>query len=104
MRYVAEKEMQMADDIASALSLDFIKQQIVEFIGTNFLYDGNMLDLGENASLLEIGILDQTGVLEMVLFLEDTYSFPVPESDLTPENLDSISNIANYVHQRLSAR
>jgi acyl carrier protein len=102
MRY--EEGMQMADDIASALSLDFIKQQIVEFIGTNFLYDGNMLDLGENTSLLETGILDQTGVLELVLFLEDTYGFAVPESDLTPENLDSISNIANYVHQRLSAR
>jgi acyl carrier protein len=98
------KEMRMADDIASALSLDFIKQQIVEFIGTNFLYDGNMLDLGENTSLLESGILDQTGVLELVLFLEDTYGFAVPESDLTPENLDSISNIANYIHRRLSAR
>ncbi len=104
VRYMRVKEMRMADDIASALSLDFIKQQIVEFIGTNFLYDGNLLDLGENTSLLENGILDQTGVLELVLFLEDTYGFAVPESDLTPENLDSISNIANYIHHRLSAR
>jgi acyl carrier protein len=104
IRSMAEKEMRMADDIASALSLDFIKQQIVEFIGTNFLYDGNMLDLGENTSLLENGILDQTGALELVLFLEDTYGFAVPESDLTPENLDSISNIANYIHRRLGAR
>jgi acyl carrier protein len=96
--------MQMTDDLASALSLDFIKQQIVEFIGTNFLYDGNVLDLGENDSLLENGILDQTGVLELVLFIEDTYGFAVPQSDLIPENLDSISNTASYVHHRLSAR
>ncbi len=94
----------MADEIASALSLDFIKKQIVEFIGTNFLYDGNMLDLGENDSLLENGILDQTGVLELVLFIEDTYGFATPASDLTPENLDTISNIASYVHRRLNAR
>ena len=94
----------MADEIASVLSLGFIKQQIVEFIGANFLYDGGMLDLGENDSLLENGILDQTGVLELVLFLEDTYGFAMPESDLTPENLDTISNIATYVRRRLNPR
>lgn len=94
----------MADDIASALSQDFIKRQIVEFIGTNFLYDGAVLDLGENDSLLENGIVDQTGVLELVLFVEDTYGFEAPESDLIPENFDTISNIADYVRQRLNAR
>ena len=94
----------MAEDTAKVLSEDFIKQQVVEFIGINFVYDGDTLDLGDDDSLVENGILDQTGVLELVLFLEDTYGFAVPESDLTPENLDSISNIANYVHQRLSAR
>jgi acyl carrier protein len=93
----------MADDIANALSQDFIKGQIVEFIGINFLYDGAVLDLGENDSLLENGIVDQTGVLELVLFVEDTYGFEVPESDLTPENFDTISNIAGYVRQRLNA-
>jgi acyl carrier protein len=96
--------MRMADEIASTLSLDFIKKQIVEFIGRDFLYDGNMLDLGENVSLLENGIIDQTGVLELVLFVEDTYGFATPESDLTPENFDTISNIAKYVHRRLNAQ
>lgn len=94
----------MADELASALSEDFIKGQVVEFIGINFLYDGATLDLGENDSLVENGIVDQTGILELVLFVEDTYNFQVPESDLTPENFDTISNIASYVHHRLSAR
>lgn len=94
----------MADEMASALSEDFIKGQIVEFIGINFLYDGATLDLGENDSLVENGIVDQTGILELVLFVEDTYSFQVPESDLTPENFDTVSNIASYVRHRLHPR
>ena len=68
----------MADETASVVSEDFIKQQIVEFIGTNFLYDGAMLDLGDDDSLVENGIVDQTGIIEMVLFVEDTYAFEVP--------------------------
>lgn len=94
----------MADETASVLSEDFIKQQIVEFIGANFLYDGAMLDLGDDDSLVENGIVDQTGIIELVLFVEDTYNFQVPESDLTPENFDTISDIARYVSQRLRAR
>jgi acyl carrier protein len=94
----------MADETVSVLSIDFIKQQIVEFIGANFLYDGAMLDLGDDDSLVENGIVDQTGIIELVLFVEDTYNFQVPESDLTPENFDTISAIARYVSQRLRAR
>ena len=94
----------MADETVSVLSVDFIKQQIVEFIGANFLYDGAMLDLGDGDSLVENGIVDQTGIIELVLFVEDTYNFQVPESDLTPENFDTISAIARYVSQRLRAR
>lgn len=94
----------MADETASVLSEDFIKQQIVEFIGTNFLYDGAMLDLGDDDSLVENGIVDQTGIIEMVLFVEDTYAFEVPESDLIPENFDTISGVARYVSQRMRAQ
>jgi acyl carrier protein len=94
----------MADETVSVLSVDFIKQQIVEFIGANFLYDGAMLDLGDDDSLVENGIVDQTGIIELVLFVEDTYNFQVPESDLTPENFDTISDIARYVSQRLRVR
>jgi acyl carrier protein len=94
----------MADETARVLSEGFIKEQIVEFIGINFLYDGDILDLGENDSLLGNGILDETGVLELVLFVEETYGFQAPKTDLTPENFDTISNIASYVRQRLIAQ
>jgi acyl carrier protein len=93
----------MAEDTAKVLSEDFIKQQVVEFIGINFVYDGDTLDLGDDDSLVENGILDQTGVLELVLFVEDTYGFQVPETDLTPENFDTVRSIASYVHHHQRA-
>lgn len=94
----------MADETARALSQDFIKKQVVEFIGTNFLYDGTVLDLGDDDSLIENGVVDQTGILELVLFVEDTYGFEALAADLTPENFDTVNDIARYVHRRLSAR
>jgi acyl carrier protein len=94
----------MADETARALSQDFIKKQVVEFIGTNFLYDGTVLDLGDDDSLIENGVVDQTGILELVLFVEDTYGFEAVTTDLTPENFDTINDIARYVHRRLTAR
>lgn len=99
-----QRSENMADETARALSQDFIKKQVVEFIGTNFLYDGTVLDLGDDDSLIENGVVDQTGILELVLFVEDTYGFEALATDLTPENFDTVNDIARYVHRRLSAR
>lgn len=99
-----QRSENMADETARALSQDFIKKQVVEFIGTNFLYDGTVLDLGDDDSLIENGVVDQTGILELVLFVEDTYGFEALATDLTPENFDTINDIARYVHRRLTTR
>ena len=78
-----------------------IKQQILEFITTNFLFDDS-IKLGHEDSLLETGVIDSTGVLELVAFIEETYAIKVEDEDIIPENLDSISNITSYVAGKLS--
>lgn len=80
-----------------------ICDQIRDFITQNFLYDGTAAQLDNSASLLEQGIVDSTGVLELVLFVEETYAFNVDQNDLLPENFDSIDNLANYVARHLAA-
>ena len=50
-----------------------------------------------SASLIEAGIIDSTGVLELVGFLEETYEIQIAEAELVPENLDSIDNIVGFV-------
>ena len=79
-----------------------IRDQIRDFITQNFLYNGTAAQLDNSASLLEQGIVDTTGVLELVLFVEETYAFNVDQNDLLPENFDSIDNIANYVAYHLA--
>ena len=78
-----------------------IKDKVRAFIVENFLY-GNDGNLKDETSFLEGGILDSTGVLELVSFLEETFSIHVEGDDLVPENLDSLNNLQAYVEKRIS--
>jgi len=75
------------------------KLQIRNFIVENFLY-GQDDGFGEEVSLLEKGIIDSTGVLELVSFLEDRFSVSVEDEELVPENFDSLSRLAAYVSKK----
>lgn len=85
-----------------ALALDTIQAQVHQFIMQNFLFDGVSPQIDDDASLLERGIVDATGVLELMLFVEDSYGLHVSEADLAPENFDTVSNIARYVARHLT--
>jgi acyl carrier protein len=78
-----------------------IKNEIRKFIMENFLWDEEV-NLSEEDSLLEKGIIDSTGVLELVAFIEETYSFKINDEELVPENLDSIKNILQFIQNKLS--
>lgn len=66
------------------------------FIEANFLF-GSSATLGDEASLLESGVLDSTGVIEMIAFLEDEFDVLFDDSELLAENFDSISRVAKFV-------
>jgi acyl carrier protein len=55
-------------------------------------------------SFLETHVVDSTGFLELVTFLEERYGFAVQDEEMVPENLDSLNNIAAYVARKLAAR
>jgi acyl carrier protein len=78
-----------------------IEQQIRTFITENFLFGESGDGLKNTDSLLEKGVIDSTGVLELVAFLEEKYGIKVNDEELMPENLDSINNIANYINKKL---
>lgn len=87
---------------AAATDLDGIRQQIHEFIRASFLFDGSGEALRDDASLMEEGIVDDTGLLEVVLFLEEAWGITVNRDDLVPENLDSVNALAAYVSGRIA--
>ena len=78
-----------------------IENEIRKFIMENFILDGEV-NLSEDDSLLEKGIIDSTGVLELVAFIEETYKFKIKDEELVPENLDSIKNILQFIQNKLN--
>ena len=90
------------DNTTAVIGLSLIRQQIHEYIVMNFLFDGSQSALDDDASLAELNILDQTGVLELALFIEETYGVEVEDADVTPENFDSVNAIAEYVYLLLA--
>jgi len=77
------------------------KKQIREFIIENFLF-GNANGLKDETSFLEEGIIDSTGVLELVTFLEENFDIQVADEELIPENLDSINNVTTYLERKIA--
>ena len=77
-----------------------VENEIRKFIEENFILDGND-HLSAEDSLLEKGIIDSTGVLELVAFIEENYNFKIKDEELIPENLDSIKNISRFIQGRL---
>jgi acyl carrier protein len=80
-----------------------IRTAICEFFVENFLMGEGTLAVRDDESLLEAGIIDSTGMLEMVMFLEQHFGLKVEDRELVPENLDSLSNLVQFVGRKLRA-
>ena len=79
-----------------------IAQNVREFVTSNFIFE-EAVQLKADQSLLETGIVDSTGILELVNYLEETYSISIDDEELVPDNLDSVNKIAAYVGNKLAA-
>lgn len=79
-----------------------ITERVRSFITENFYVDDDAA-LSDDASLLEHGIVDSTGVLEVIAFIEDELEVTVEDAEMLPENLDSIANIATFVARKRQA-
>ena len=79
-----------------------IAKQVQEFIIDNFFYGSRQAHLNNTDSFLKTGVIDSTGILELVTFLENTYNISVEDEELIPENLDSLENVSKFVTYKLA--
>lgn len=79
-----------------------IKQNVRQFVVSHFLF-GQDPGLTDDASFLEQGFIDSTGVLELVAFIEKEYATKVSDDELVPDNLDSITSIADFIERKRCA-
>jgi len=77
-----------------------IEARVTGFIVENFLFGDSTRLPGAEDSLTRTGVMDSTGVLELIEFLEAEFSLVIREDDTIPENLDSVARIARFVRSR----
>ena len=75
------------------------RDRVRSFIIKKFLF-GDDDGLKADASFLDEGVIDSTGVLELVAFLEEEFGITVEDDELIPENLDSIDNVVKYLEEK----
>ena len=86
--------MQMTDEVRDA---------VTAFIVENFLFGDAGQLLGPEESLIENGVIDSTGVLELVAFIEDRWGIAVADAEIVPANLDSLARIVAFVASRVAS-
>lgn len=86
---------------AWGLLMSEVKEKIREFVVDHFLF-GEDNGLADDSSLLELGVVDSTGVLELVTHVETTFGIKVADDELVPDNLDTIQNLTDFVCRKTS--
>lgn len=78
-----------------------IASEIRAFIVSNFLFGREDKPFDQDQSFLETGLIDSTGLLELVSFIEQQYGISVADREMVPDNLDSLSNVSRFVARKL---
>ena len=81
--------------------VDTYKADVKAFIVGNFLFGQEGAGIADTQSFLESGVIDSTGLLELVSFVEQQYGISVGDREMVPENLDSLENISQFVARKL---
>ena len=77
-----------------------LESSIRTYVLENYLFTDDQSELDNNDSFLDKGIIDSTGVLEIILFLEEEFAIQVSPTEMVPENLDSVTKIVNFVEKK----
>jgi acyl carrier protein len=78
-----------------------IKEKLRNFIIEKFMFGSEDASLDDDDSFRDEGIIDSTGVLEAVVFIEDEFGFEVSDDELVPENFDSLNKLFSYVNGKV---
>jgi acyl carrier protein len=80
-----------------------VKTQVRQYILDNFIMGATVAKLGDADSFMERHILDSTGFLELISYLEETFGIRVEDEEMVPENLDSLDHISGFLARKRAA-
>jgi len=77
-----------------------MREELRTYILENFMFGASPQDLDDDASLLDTGILDSTGVLELISHVEERYGVAVDAAEIVPENIDSVNQLRAFLDRK----
>lgn len=80
-----------------------IENQIRNYIDQFLLFSGNGIEYDNDDSFLDKGIVDSVAVMDLVLFVEDTFNIEIADHEITPQNFDSVNNLASFIQTKTAA-
>ena len=104
MHSILQASVQVYDQLKTGKNhMTDIERQVRRFLRENFFADDEVDALSVTNSLTESGIVDSTGILELVVFVENQFNISVPDEDVVPDNFDTLQNIVNYLNNLIDA-
>ncbi|MCC7128876.1 MAG: acyl carrier protein [Anaerolineae bacterium UTCFX2] len=80
-----------------------IEAQIKDYISKNLLFSSDGFNYPDDASFIDEGIVDSQGVMDLVFFVEETFKVQVQDSEIVPDNFDSIEKVTAYIQRKQAA-
>lgn len=77
-----------------------IKEKLRLYVLDNFLFTDNQSELNDDDSFMDKGIIDSTGILELIFFIEEEFSVKVEDEEMIPDNLDSINKVVKFIESK----
>ncbi len=94
---------EVAVSVTPSPSKESPRDRVRRFIVENF-YVSDPSEVGDDVSLINTGLVDSTGMLEVIAFLETEFGIRIADQEMVPENLDSVARIAAFVERKLPAK
>jgi acyl carrier protein len=82
------------------MNLPDVKVDLRSFVVNTFLFGQDDISLQDDDSFVQRGIVDSTGVLELIYFVEEKFGIRVADEELIPENLDSIASLSRFIEAK----
>ena len=82
---------------------DLVRDKVRDFILQNYLFTTDPAALGLDDSLLDRGIVDSSGMMEIIFFIEEQFGVAMREDEMIPDNLDSVNKITRFVQGKLKS-
>ena len=82
------------------VTAESIRKKLRNYVLENFLFTDDDGELSDGDSFLELGIVDSTGIMEVILYVEEEFGMTVADDEMTPDNLDSVDSLVAFVQKK----